>query len=92
MSDKLGPIAYGEKEEMVFLGKDLGEQRNYSEAVAAKIDEEVTKFIREAQAKTVQILKKKRRLLDKVANRLAEKETIEREEFEKLVKIKREQG
>lgn len=89
MSEKLGPIAFGEKEELIFLGKELGEQRNYSEQVATEIDEEVAKFITDAQKKAQQILNSKRKLLDKIAKTLAEKETIEREEFEKLVGIKR---
>ena len=86
MSDKLGPVAFGEKEELVFLGKELGEQRNYSEEVAAQIDEEVSRFIKNAQATAKRILKKKRKMLDKIAETLTEKETIEREEFERLTK------
>jgi len=86
MSEKLGPIAYGEKEEMVFLGKELGEQRNYSEEVAAQIDKEVSNFIKNAQQKAQKILKQKRKILDRIAKTLAKKETIEREEFERLIK------
>ena len=86
MSEKLGPVAFGEKDEMIFLGRELGEQRNYSEEVAAKIDEEVFRFIKNAEAEAKRVLKKRRKLLDKVAKTLFEKETIEREEFEKLIK------
>ena len=86
MSEKLGPVAFGEKEELVFLGKEIGEQRNYSETVAAKIDEEVARFIKNAESSAKKILKKKRKLLNKIAQTLVEKETIEREEFEKLIK------
>jgi len=89
MSERLGPVAFGEKEEMIFLGKEIGEQRNYSEVVAAKIDEEVSKFIQNAQNTARNILKKKRKLLNKIANTLAEKEIIEREEFEKLIKTRK---
>jgi len=89
MSEKLGPVAFGEKEELVFLGKEISEQRNYSESVATKIDEEVSQFIKNAQNTAKNILKKKRRLLDKIAKTLIEKETIEREEFEKLVKSRK---
>lgn len=88
MSEKLGPVAFGEKEELVFLGKAIGEQRNYSENVAAKIDEEVWQFIQNARNTAKKILKKKRKLLDKIAKTLIRKETIEREEFEKLMKSK----
>lgn len=90
MSEKLGPISFGEKEELVFLGKELGEQRNYSEKVAAEIDEEVSRFIKNARKTAEGVLKRKRTLLDKIAQTLFEKETIEREEFEKIIKPKKE--
>jgi cell division protease FtsH len=85
MSEKLGPISFGEKEELIFLGKEIGEQRNYSEKVAAEIDEEVSKLIKEAQETAIRVLKNKRKFLDKTAKVLEEKETIEREEFEKII-------
>ena len=82
----LGPISFGEKEELVFLGKEIGEQRNYSEEVAAKIDKEVSRFIEGAQKQAKKILTKKKGLLEKIAKKLIEKETIEKEEFENLIK------
>ncbi len=82
----LGPISFGEKEELIFLGKELGEQRNYSEKVAAKIDREVENFIKTAENTAKKTLNKKKGLLEKVAKTLIEKETIEREEFENLTK------
>ena len=82
----LGLIAFGDKEEMVFLGKEISEQRNYSEKVAERIDEEVDMIIKEAQKQAEQILIKRKDLLDKVAKTLIEKEIIEREEFEKIIK------
>jgi cell division protease FtsH len=81
----LGPISFGEKEEYVFLGKEISEQRNYSEEVAAKIDKEVARLIEISQKKAEIILNQKKSLLDKIAKTLIEKETIEKEEFEKLV-------
>ena len=84
MSD-LGPISFGEKEELIFLGKELGEQRNYSEKIAALIDKEVAKFIKHAQSQAKKILTKEKKLLEKIAQTLIEKETIEREEFEQLI-------
>ncbi|MBD3208517.1 MAG: ATP-dependent zinc metalloprotease FtsH [Candidatus Nealsonbacteria bacterium] len=81
----LGPISYGEKEELVFLGKEISEERNYSEKVAAKIDKEVEKIIKEAQKKAESILSKNKKLLEKVAKTLIEKETIEKEEFYNLI-------
>jgi cell division protease FtsH len=82
----LGPVSFGEKEELVFWGKEWGEQKNYSEKVATLIDKEVDKFIKEAEKKAMAILLKKKNLLKKVAKTLIEKETIEREEFEELIK------
>ena len=85
----LGPISFGEKEELVFLGKEISEQRNYSEKVATQIDEEVAKFIKQAEEQAKKILTKKKNLLEKIAQVLIEKETIEKEEFERLIKQKK---
>jgi len=82
----LGPISFGEKEELAFLGKEISEQRNYSEKIASQIDKEVKKFIKDAENQARKILTKKKRLLEKIAKTLIEKETIEREEFENLIK------
>ncbi|OGZ17693.1 MAG: cell division protein FtsH [Candidatus Nealsonbacteria bacterium RBG_13_37_56] len=82
----LGPIVFGEKEELIFLGKEISEQRNYSEEIAAKIDKEVEKFIMDAQKKALSILKKEKAMLNKIAQTLITKETIEKEEFEELIK------
>jgi cell division protease FtsH len=81
----LGPISFGEKEELVFLGKEISEERNYSEKVAALIDEEVEKIIKEAQKEAESVLSKNKKLLEKIARTLIEKETIEKEEFEALI-------
>ncbi len=81
----LGLIAFGEKEEMVFLGREISEQRNYSEKIAERIDEEVDVIIKNAQKQAEVILIKQKALLDKVAKALIEKEIIERSEYEKLV-------
>jgi len=85
MSEKLGPRTFGEQEELIFLGKEIVTEKDYSEKIAAKIDEEVFKFIDSAQKTAQNILAAKRTLLDKIANRLIEKETIEKEEFEKII-------
>ena len=82
----LGPISFGEKEELVFLGKEISEQRNYSEKIAFKIDKEVEKFIKNAEKEATKVLSKKKALLEKIAKTLITKETIEREEFERLIK------
>lgn len=88
MSEKLGPLAFGNHEGKIFLGKEIAEQRNYSEKVATEIDEEIKKLISNAQKTANQILKKKRKKLEQIAKTLIKKETIERKEFEKLAKPK----
>lgn len=85
MSEKIGPVVYGEKTELVFLGKELGVERNYSEEVAALIDKEIAQLIRDAHANARTILTDKRDLLETIAKRLIEQETIERGEFEELI-------
>ncbi len=87
MSEKLGPVTYIDREELIFLGRELGEQRHYSEEIAAKIDKEVSRFIVNSYAKAKSIIGKQRKKLDIVAKRLMEKETIDREEFEQLMKM-----
>ncbi len=86
MSDKVGPIALGEREELIFLGRELTTERNYSEETARVIDEEVKRLMDEAYKQAEAILARRRAKLDQIAGVLIEKETIEREEFEKLVK------
>jgi len=81
MSEKLGPMTFGEKQELVFLGKEIGEQREYSEKVAQEIDEEVRRIIREAYERAKEILTKNREKLDRLAQALMEKETLEGDEL-----------
>jgi len=87
MSEALGPVTYIDHEEMIFLGRELAGGQRFSESISAKIDQEVTRFINNAQRTAREIIRKKRALLDRIAKRLIEKETIEREEFERLLKI-----
>ncbi len=84
MSEELGPLVYGQKEELIFLGREIAEQRDYSEAVAQKIDEEVRKLVNQAYERAKAILIEYREKLDAVAQRLLEVETISREEFEAI--------
>ena len=86
MSEKLGPRTFGETEDLIFLGKEITTEKNYSEKVATEIDKEVHDFIDTASKTAQQILTEKRTLLDRIANRLIEKEKIEKEEFEGLMK------
>jgi len=80
-----GPITFGKNESMVFLGKELHEQKNYSEKVAEKIDNEVEKIIIECYKQAQAILEEKKLLLKKVADALLEKETLEKEEYDRLI-------
>ncbi len=84
MSKDLGPMVYGQKEELIFLGREISEQRDYSEAVAEQIDHEVRALVSDAYDRARQILVKHRDKLDAVAQRLIEVETISRDEFEKI--------
>jgi cell division protease FtsH len=86
MSDKLGPMVYGKKEELVFLGKDLGEQRDYSDSVAQEIDSEVRNLVQEAHEKALQVLGDHRDKLELVARKLIEVETLDAVDFEALLK------
>ena len=84
MSNELGPMVYGQKEELIFLGREISEQRDYSESIAEKIDKEIRSLVNEAYTQAKVLLGKYRNELDAVANRLLEVETLSRDEFEKI--------
>jgi cell division protease FtsH len=84
MSDELGPMVFGQKEELIFLGREISEQRDYSENIAEKIDQEVRKYVQESYERAREILIEYRAQLDTVAQQLIEVETINREKFETL--------
>jgi cell division protease FtsH len=84
MSNSLGPMVYGQKEELIFLGREISEQRDYSESIAEKIDIEVRELVQEAYEKAKTTLNNYRAQLDAVAGRLIEVETIDRAEFERI--------
>jgi cell division protease FtsH len=85
MSEKLGPLSYGETHESIFLGRELMHDRNYSEHVAQLIDAEVLALIERAKATARDIIEKNMDALRKVAGHLIEKETIEQREFYELI-------
>ena len=85
MSEGLGPRTFGEKEELIFLGREIHEQRDYSEKIAEQIDKEISQFIEYAVLEAKGIIKKERETLEKVVLVLLEKETLEKEEFEAIV-------
>lgn len=86
MSEVLGPITFGRRQEQVFLGRDISRDRNYSEEVASSIDKEVRRLIEDAYAKTEEMLKQNIDKLHLVATVLLERETLEGEELDQLLK------
>ena len=86
MSDALGPISFGHRDEQVFLGRDIGRDRNYSEEVAYAIDQEVRRMIEDAYAKTEEILKNNLDKLKAIAEALMIRETLEAHQLEQLLK------
>jgi cell division protease FtsH len=84
MSDKMGPLSFGKRDEMIFLGREIGEQRNYSDDVAKMIDEEVRALIESGYARATQTLTENKSRLLALADKLIAEETVESEEFEKL--------
>ncbi len=85
MSERMGPLTYGHKEEMMFLGREIAEQRNYSEDVAEAIDREVQRIVNEAYERTRNIITTYRDLLNKIAEQLMEIETLDQSTFKRLV-------
>ncbi|MBI4592423.1 ATP-dependent metallopeptidase FtsH/Yme1/Tma family protein [Candidatus Uhrbacteria bacterium] len=85
MSETLGPRVFGDSQEMVFLGREIHESRNYSEKTAEAIDQEVEKFVNSAMQTARDIIRKETLSLDKIAKKLLEEETIEKEAFEALL-------
>jgi cell division protease FtsH len=84
MSDRLGPLSFGKRDELVFLGREIGEQRNYSDEVAKQIDEEVRAIIDRGYARAMEVLVEYKDRLTQLAEKLVAEETVDSEEFEKL--------
>ncbi|MCL4558915.1 MAG: ATP-dependent zinc metalloprotease FtsH [Deltaproteobacteria bacterium] len=85
MSEKLGPITFGKKEELIFLGKEVGRQNEYSQSTAIQIDDEIRNIIMTCYNNAADLLKKKLDVLNKFANKLLEKEILDANEIEALV-------
>jgi len=85
MSDDLGPMTFGERDELVFLGRSIAEHRNYSESVARTIDTEIRRIIEEAHKRAQEIMLQHRNLLDSLAQQLIQKETLSEAEVEALM-------
>lgn len=88
MDEKLGPRAFGQKEEMIFLGKEIHERRDYSENTAQMIDEQITIIIKKAYADAKELINKHKNKLEQIVEVLLAKETIEREEFTEIMSEK----
>jgi cell division protease FtsH len=84
MSDKLGPLSFGKRDELVFLGREIGEQRNYSDEVAKQIDEEVRAIIDHAYERAMEVLVTHRDKLTTLAEKLVAEETVDSDGFEAI--------
>jgi cell division protease FtsH len=85
MSEKLGPMTFGDTQELIFLGKEISTEKNYSEKVAAQIDAEVKSFIDNAYKTALKIVASRKNVLDAIVKALVEKETLEHEDFYKII-------
>ena len=84
MSERLGPLSFGKRDELVFLGREIGEQRNYSDDVAKQIDEEVRAIIDRGYSRAMDVLTQHKYRLVQLAERLVAEETVEQEDFEAM--------
>ncbi|MBR1618816.1 ATP-dependent zinc metalloprotease FtsH [bacterium] len=85
MSDKLGPMAYGKNQENVFMGRDFGHQRDYSEQIAYEIDEEIKNIVEERYELAKRLLTENRDMLEAISKELLDKETIDEQEFAQIM-------
>jgi cell division protease FtsH len=84
MSERLGPVAFGRKHHMIFLGRDIGEQRDYSEHIGELIDEEIQRFLAEGYARATSILRAHRDMLDQLARELIAQESLDSFDLERI--------
>lgn len=91
MSESLGPVVLGDRDELIFLGREITTHRTYSEEIASRIDKEVELLLKGSLQKAVELLSQNRETLEKLTTVLIEKESIEREEFETIVGQKKAQ-
>jgi cell division protease FtsH len=85
MSEKFGPITFGKTQELVFLGKEISTEKNYSDTIAFEIDKEVEGIIQKAYQTAKKVIQKRRDALDAIAKELIQKETLEKDEFDALM-------
>jgi cell division protease FtsH len=86
MSEKLGPLTFGKKDEQIFLGREIARHKDYSEKTAEDIDDEIRSIISDAYVKTKKILTDNFALLDLFAKKLLEKETMDLEEINEMIR------
>ena len=86
MSEKLGPVTYNGSHDAVFLGREMGTEKDHSEHIAAEIDKEVSKFMHAGHKLAKKIITSRRKVLNAIAEALIQKETLEQEEFDALMK------
>lgn len=89
MSEALGPRAYGERDEMIFLGRQIHENRDYSEKIAEKIDQEIDKLIDQGLKTATEVIQKNSAAIDRIVAKLLAQETIERDEFREAVGVEK---
>jgi cell division protease FtsH len=92
MSDKLGPLTFGKENELIFLGKELGEERNYSEKTADLIDAEVKKIVESCYEKAKKVIKDQLEVINLISETLTEKETLQGEELKKFLNMIKVEG
>jgi cell division protease FtsH len=85
MSDKMGPLTFGKKEEQIFLGREIAQHKDYSEETAIEIDKEVRRIVEEALTKAEALLRENEKKLDKLAEALLERESLNAQEIEELM-------
>ncbi len=85
MSEKLGPLTFGKKDEQIFIGREIAKHKDYSEKTAETIDEEVTNFVTESYEKSKRLLVENFEILDAIAKGLLEKETIDGSEIDRII-------
>jgi cell division protease FtsH len=86
MSDKLGPLSYGAKEEEIFLGREIQKHRDYSEKTAIEIDEEISKIVKNGVERAEKILKDNMDILHKLSKELLEREILDGHEIDTIIK------
>lgn len=91
MSEKIGPLGFGRRQEQIFLGREIQQPRDYSEATAQLIDAEIRRFVEEAEAKAMELLRTNRDKLEKLAEALLEKEILDGSEIDRIIGIEPQQ-